>query len=204
MKWNLHRELPWCLSKQNVWTLKLRKVNCFKRLWPERNDCTWLHLFIKDEICPSWQIIRPTRRYVTSWGAKQSAVTWISSWLRAWAVLFSLLMGCEAVYLCCDFSEVLPSWWDGNANESRMGYPSTDQLGPRRSIQDVSLQISVGNFLLLKGYTISPQIIWLLWFLIHFNDGFITYELNCITTNWKDSEIFFFSKVIYWVLFSTA
>ena len=62
MKWNLYRNVPLCLSKQNVWTHKLRKVYCFKRLWPERNDWTWLHLLIKDETCPLWHIIRPTSR----------------------------------------------------------------------------------------------------------------------------------------------
>ena len=44
----------------------------------------------------------------TSWGVKQSTVTWIAIaiWLRAWAVLFSLpgsAMGRETVYLCYDF-----------------------------------------------------------------------------------------------------
>ena len=46
LKWNLYRKAPLCLNKQNVWTYKLRKVYCFKRLWLERNDWIWLHLFI--------------------------------------------------------------------------------------------------------------------------------------------------------------
>ena len=57
---------------------------------------------------------------------KQSTVTWIATWLRVWAVLFSLpgsVMGRETVYLCHDFSEVLQSWWDRNANESRKRLP---------------------------------------------------------------------------------
>ena len=32
MKWNLCREVPLCLSKQNVWTHKLRKVYDFKKI----------------------------------------------------------------------------------------------------------------------------------------------------------------------------
>ena len=47
-----------CLSKQNVWPDKLRKVYCFKRLWTERNDWIWLHLFMNDETRPSRHIIR--------------------------------------------------------------------------------------------------------------------------------------------------
>ena len=128
MKWNLYREVPLCLSKRNVRTHKLRKVYCFKRLWSERNDWIWLHLFIKDDTRPSWHIVRPTSRYLTSWGVKQATVTWIVEWLRAWAVLFSLpgsVTGLESVYLR-DFSEVLQSLWDRNANESRKRYPSTD------------------------------------------------------------------------------
>ena len=38
MKWNLYRKVPLCLSKQNVWTHKLRKFFCFIRSWSERND----------------------------------------------------------------------------------------------------------------------------------------------------------------------
>ena len=157
MKWNLYREVPLCFSKWNVRTHKLRKVYCLKRLWSERNDWIWLHLFIKDDTRPSWHIVRPTSRYLTSWGAKQATVTWIVDWLRAWPVLFSLpgsVMGRESVYLR-DFSEVLQSLWDRNANESRKRYPSTDWLGPRRRIQDVSLQISVTNCVPLRGYTIN-------------------------------------------------
>ena len=63
MKWKLYRDLPLCLTKQNVWTHELRKVYCFKRLWSERNDLIWLHLFmIKDETHSSWHIVRPTSR----------------------------------------------------------------------------------------------------------------------------------------------
>ena len=43
---------------------------------------------------------------------------WIATWLRAQAVLFSLptgVMGRDTVYLH-DFSEVLKSWRDRNAN----------------------------------------------------------------------------------------
>ena len=100
----------------------------------------------------------PTSRYVTLWDMKHATVTWIATWLRAWAVLFSLpgsVMGRETVYLCYDFSEVLQSWWDRYANESRKKYHWTDKLGPRRRIQDVSLQISVTNCVPLSGYTIT-------------------------------------------------
>ena len=45
MKWNLYREVPLYLSKQNVWTYTVKKGYCFKRLWSERNDWIWLHLF---------------------------------------------------------------------------------------------------------------------------------------------------------------
>ena len=38
------------------------------------------------------------------------------------------------------------------------GCHSTDELGPRRSIQDVSLQISVTNCVPLRGYTIRDPI----------------------------------------------
>ena len=62
MKWNMYRAVPLCLSKQNVWTHRLRKAYCFKRLWSVRNDWIWLHLFIKNETCPSWHIIRTTTR----------------------------------------------------------------------------------------------------------------------------------------------
>ena len=99
-------EFPLCLIKQSVWTHKLRKFYCFKRLWSERNDWIWLHLFIKGETFPSSHIIRPTSTWVTSWGVKQATVTWIATWFRAWAVLFSLpgiIMGRETVYLCHDF-----------------------------------------------------------------------------------------------------
>ena len=67
-------------------------------------------------------------------------------------------MGRETVYLCYDFSEVLQSWWDRNANESRKRFPSTDKLGPRRRIQDVSPQISVTNCVPLRGYTTTHPI----------------------------------------------
>ena len=56
MSWNLYRKVPLCLKKQNVWTYKLRKVHCFKRLWLERNDWIWLHLFINADARPSWHI----------------------------------------------------------------------------------------------------------------------------------------------------
>ena len=53
MKWNFYRVVLLCLIKQNIWTQKLRKVYCFKRLWSERNNWIWLHLFIKGETYPS-------------------------------------------------------------------------------------------------------------------------------------------------------
>ena len=62
MKWNLYRKVPLCLSKQDVWTYKLRKVYCFKRLWLERNDWIGLHLFINDNARPSWHIFRRTSK----------------------------------------------------------------------------------------------------------------------------------------------
>ena len=34
---------------------RLKKVYCFKRLWSERNDWNFLHLFINDETRPSWR-----------------------------------------------------------------------------------------------------------------------------------------------------
>ena len=126
MKWNLYRKVPFCLNKQNVWTYKLRKVYCFKRLWLERNDWIWLHLFINADAGPSWHIFRRTSKQVTSRDVKQSTVTWIATWLRVWAVLFSLpgsVMGRETVYLCYDFSEVLLSWWNRNSNEYRKRLP---------------------------------------------------------------------------------
>ena len=91
---------------------------------------------------------------------KQSTVIGITTWLRSWAALFSLpgsIIGRETVYLCYDLLEVFQSWGDRNANEPRKRYPSTDQLGPRRRIQDVSLQISVTNCVPLRGYTKSTH-----------------------------------------------
>ena len=75
MKWNLYRKVPLCLNKQNVWTYKLRKVYCFKRLWLERNDWIWLHLFINADACPSWHTVETpystipytTIFYITRW-----------------------------------------------------------------------------------------------------------------------------------------
>ena len=108
MKYNLYREVPLCLSKQSVWTHKLRKVYYFKTEIVIRKKLLDLTAFVySGETCPSWHIISPTSRKVTSWGMKQSTLTWIATWLRAWAVLFSLsgsVMGRETVYLCYDFS----------------------------------------------------------------------------------------------------
>ena len=69
-----------------VWVNKtsehtIRKVYCFKRLWSERNDWIWLHLFINDKTRPSWHIIRRTSKQVTYWGVKQPTVIWIATWL---------------------------------------------------------------------------------------------------------------------------
>ena len=108
----------------------------------------WFRLFIKDETRPSWHIIRPTSRSLHHVHGEQSTVTWTATWFWALVVLFSLsggVMGRETVYLWYDVLEVLQSWRDRNANESRKRYPSTGYLGPKRSIQDVSLQISVTN-----------------------------------------------------------
>ena len=124
----------------------------------------WLDLialFINTDARPSWHIFRRTSKQVTSRDVKQSTVTWIATWLRVWTVLFSLpgsVMGRETVYLCYDSSEVLLSWWDRNSNESRKRLPFTDELGPRRSIQDVSLQISVTNCVPLRGYTTTGMV----------------------------------------------
>ena len=62
MKWNLYRKVPLCLSKQHVWTYKLRKVYCYKRLWLERNYWIGLPLFINDDTHPLWHIFRRTSK----------------------------------------------------------------------------------------------------------------------------------------------
>ena len=91
----------------------------------------WLDLFafVYKRRDKSLTTHHPSYRLVTSRGVKQSIVTWITKCLREWAVLFSLpgsVMGRETISLCYDFSEVLQSWWDRNANESRKRYLSTD------------------------------------------------------------------------------
>ena len=100
-------------------------------------DCDqkkWLDLLAfvykrRDTTSMTW---RPTSKYVTSCGVKQSTVT--CNMDEGVACLPVSVMGWETVFLYCDFSEDLQSWWDRNANESRKRYPSTNYLVPRRSI----------------------------------------------------------------------
>ena len=75
MKWNLYRKVPLCLSKQHVWTYKLRKVYCFKRLWLERNYWIGLPLFINDDTHPFC-----SRYQVASLAVKQS--TYVTTFRR--------------------------------------------------------------------------------------------------------------------------
>ena len=109
MKINFYREVSFCLSKQNIWTHKLRKAYCFKRLWSERNDWIWLHLFIRDM---SFVTYHPSNKQIGHFIECETVYCnfRIATWLRVWAVLFSLpgsIMGRETVYLCYDLTEVL-------------------------------------------------------------------------------------------------
>ena len=77
---------------------------------------------------------------------KQSTVTWIKTWWRAWAVLFSLpgsAMGRETIYLCYDFRRFSKAGDDRNVNESRK-YLSTDRGGGRIRTEKGGRSIATG------------------------------------------------------------
>ena len=102
---------------------------------------------------------------------KQSTVTWIATWLRTWAVLFSLhgsVICRETVYIhITTFRRFSKADEIGMQTNPERGTLQQTSWGLRRRIQDVSLQISVPNCVPLRGYTITRTVKSRMKFLIH-------------------------------------